>query len=146
MGTHGLFSFEEDDEAFSVYVHWDSYPEGAADKLNKTLESLKIWPLPRYEADEFAAGFIAANKVNPGGFRLANFDDSIDHQYQYKIWQDEKSHDLMIKLVCDDSEWDNTIWIIDDFIKFMEWKSKFEDDEYDTPIEEMRALFYLEEK
>ncbi len=70
MSTRGVFVFAdypaatfEDREAHSVYVHCDCYPQGAARYLAGCLASRMVWPLPRYEADEFAAGFIASIKA-----------------------------------------------------------------------------------
>ena len=47
-------------EVVTVYEHSDGYPDGAVCWITKTLEH--AWPLPRFEADEFAAAFVAANK------------------------------------------------------------------------------------
>lgn len=47
-------------EVVTVYKHSDGYPEGAVCWITKALDF--AWPLPRFEADEFAAAFIAANK------------------------------------------------------------------------------------
>ena len=63
MSTRALYTFRSGDgsEEHHVYVHSDGYPTGAADKIVSALEY--AWPLPRYEADEFAAAFVAANKA-----------------------------------------------------------------------------------
>lgn len=62
MSTRALYTFRSEDgsEEFHVYKHHDGYPTGAADAIVAALEF--AWPLPRYEADEFAAAFVAANK------------------------------------------------------------------------------------
>ena len=62
MSTRALYTFRSEDgsDEHHVYVHHDGYPTGAADKIVAALEF--AWPLPRYEADEFAAAFVAANK------------------------------------------------------------------------------------
>jgi hypothetical protein len=62
MSTRGMVTFRSADgsEEHHVYVHSDMYPTGAADKIVAALEY--AWQLPRYEADEFAAAFVAANK------------------------------------------------------------------------------------
>jgi hypothetical protein len=44
----------------TIYKHSDGYPEGAVCWITRALEF--AWPLPRFEADEFAAAFVAANK------------------------------------------------------------------------------------
>jgi hypothetical protein len=62
MSTRAMYTFRNADgsEEFHVYKHHDGYPTGAAEALVSALEH--AWPLPRYEADEFAAAFVAANK------------------------------------------------------------------------------------
>jgi hypothetical protein len=47
-------------EIVTVYKHSDGYPEGAVCWITRAIDF--AWPLPRFEADEFAAAFIAANK------------------------------------------------------------------------------------
>jgi hypothetical protein len=44
----------------TVYKHHDGYPAGAAKAIGAALDF--AWQLPRFEADEFAAAFVAANK------------------------------------------------------------------------------------
>ena len=72
MSTRGLYTFTDSDGAsFTVFKHWDNYPSGAHLFIQKALAF--SWDLPRFEADEFAASFIAANKKPSGGdLRLTN--------------------------------------------------------------------------
>jgi len=72
MSTRGLYTFTDSDGAsFTVFKHWDNYPSGAYQFIQNALT--KSWDLPRFEADEFAASFIAANKKAGGGdLRLTN--------------------------------------------------------------------------
>lgn len=115
MSTRAAYTFVDTDGATShVYVHHDGYPEGAAEKFALTLASGQIWPLPRYEADEFAAGFIAANKREGGSVRLLADPKMVgDLEYHYTVTQ-AKSGTLMVQ--CDGvSNWDDdwqakTIW------------------------------------
>jgi hypothetical protein len=62
MSTRAMYTFRNADgsEEFHVYKHSDGYPTGAAEALVAALDY--AWPLPRYEADEFSAAFVAANK------------------------------------------------------------------------------------
>jgi hypothetical protein len=64
MSTRACYRFIDPDptdpEVVTVYKHSDGYPEGAVCWITKALEH--AWPLPRFEADEFAAAFVAANK------------------------------------------------------------------------------------
>lgn len=70
MSTRSVFKFTSDGTSYAVYKHYDGYPEGAAHALAATIDSGLAWTLPRFEADEFAAAFVAANKEQPGGIRL----------------------------------------------------------------------------
>lgn len=88
MGTRAVFTFKDNynSEEFHVYTHWDGYPEYAALQLVRALD--KAWPLPRFEADEFACSFIGANKSGEGNFRLTkHWEEHGDISYRYEIWQ-----------------------------------------------------------
>jgi len=62
MSTRAMYTFidPESKETHHVYKHYDGYPKGAARWIKAALAY--AWPLPRFEADEFAAAFVAANK------------------------------------------------------------------------------------
>jgi hypothetical protein len=88
MSTRAVYKFTSEGESYSVYKHHDGYPEGAAQWLQDTLDSGLAWELPRFEADEFAAAFIAANKKQPGGIRLINGHDiPEDVEFIYLVGQ-----------------------------------------------------------
>lgn len=71
MSTRALYTFADDDGEYHVYKHHDGYPEGEHGGINTIKKALlKAWPLPRFEADDFAAAFVAANKEEGGGVRL----------------------------------------------------------------------------
>lgn len=50
----------------TVYKHQDGYPSGAAKAIEAALSY--AWPLPRFEADEFAAAFVRGNKKSADDF------------------------------------------------------------------------------
>jgi hypothetical protein len=96
MSTRALYTFKANpncawEQDWNVYKHHDGYPTGAAEALALALS--KAWPLPRYESDEFATAFIAANKDNPGGIRMMPQGDPdevsskhcSDIEYRYEI-------------------------------------------------------------
>jgi hypothetical protein len=70
MSTRALYTFrgwhdnpdDAADDTWNVYKHHDGYPSGAAEVLRNAIDHF-AWPLPRYEADEFAGAFIAAAKA-----------------------------------------------------------------------------------
>lgn len=98
MGTRAVYVFKdikEDAMFHAVYKHWDSYPAGAAGFFVKALGN--SWDLPRYEADEFAAAFVAANKSGPGDVRLTNNPEyHSDLEYVYELFQ-AKNGQLIIQ-------------------------------------------------
>ena len=72
MSTNGIYFFKEmfrndngTTNICAVYKHYDNYPEGAASHIEAAKDY--AWKLPRFEADEFAAAFVAANKNPKGG-------------------------------------------------------------------------------
>ena len=65
MSTRAMYTFIEPDHkdakrGFHVYKHHDGYPSGAAQAIEAALPF--AWQLGRFEADEFAAAFVAGNK------------------------------------------------------------------------------------
>src|SRR4051794_34741819 len=56
-----VYTFQDETGEYHVFKHSDGYPEGAAIAINKALPY--AWPLPRFEANEFAAAFVCGNKV-----------------------------------------------------------------------------------
>lgn len=84
MGTRAVYTFIDAGERHSVYKHWDGYPAWACRFLTNALAL--AWPLPRFEADEFAAAFVAANKKQPGDIRLTTGPQAHgDLAYRYEI-------------------------------------------------------------
>ena len=84
MGTRAVYTFIDEDHRHSVYKHWDGYPRTACQFIANALKL--AWPLPRFEADEFAAAFVAANKQGAGDLRLtAGPGGHGDLAYTYEI-------------------------------------------------------------
>lgn len=88
MSTRGLYTFTDNEGlSLTVFKHWDNYPEGAHRFIQKALTL--AWDLPRFEADEFGAAFIAANKKGGGDLRLLNETstnaDALGIEYHYFI-------------------------------------------------------------
>jgi len=103
MSTRACYTFTDSQGEFHVYKHHDGYPyAGGVHNINSFGEAYEggalvwinnakkfAWDLPRFEADEFAASFVAANKQVEGGCRLINktnpWEFSGDSQYWYKV-------------------------------------------------------------
>ena len=127
MGTRAIYIFEDEHEEVHVYKHYDNYPQGAVDFIEEAKAC--AWPLPRFEADEFAAAFVAANKNRKGGeVRLVNalFKDR-DEMLEANDWCDyhyviskHNSQDLWIEI------WEmRDEWVLIDELTHTEMKEKY---------------------
>ena len=106
MSTRGIYTFKAFGETFHVYKHSDNYPTGAQIALAAVMEQGKAWDLPRFEADEFAAGFVAANKDGGGNVRLAKSRTSAcDVAYGYTVAQIKGKKDVQLTVTSIDF-WD----------------------------------------
>lgn len=83
MSTSATIQFIDDTTKVAVYSHGDGYPTGIRAMLEKALAF--AWELPRFEADEFAAAFIAANKTRGGGFRVTSMASNIITQLNLRL-------------------------------------------------------------
>jgi hypothetical protein len=106
MSTRGLYTFKDADGAYTVFKHWDNYPTsasgyGAYQFINNTLAY--AWELPRFEADEFAASFIAANKKAGGGdLRLLPADATNGDTLGVEFWYTVEMAGQRLKISCRD--------------------------------------------
>ena len=134
MGTRAIYIFEDEHEEVHVYKHYDNYPQGAVDFIENAKEF--AWDLPRFEADEFAASFVAANKDRKGGgIRLVNasFKDR-DEMLEANDWCDyyyviskHNSQDLWIEIWESQymSSRDKCLWVLIDELTQTEMKEKY---------------------
>jgi len=84
MSTRAVYTFIDKENTFHVYKHCDGYPSGAIYSIQNALKL--AWELPRFEADEFAASFIAANKTRSGNVYLTkHYKNHGDLDYRYEI-------------------------------------------------------------
>lgn len=111
MATRAVYSFRDGHNTFHVYKHWDGYPESALEFIDKA--TMYAWPLPRFEASDFAAAFIAANKKPHGGdvYITDHWENHSDLEYRYMVRMieghlsvdiyetDEENHYELTKLV-----------------------------------------------
>lgn len=100
MSTRAVFTFSDPEtkgRPLLVYKHHDGYPSGAIHDLMRARDSGLSWQLPRFEADEFAAAFVAANKTQGGGVRLLGSGDwsrlaPSDVEFAYHVTQFDSGH------------------------------------------------------
>ena len=96
MSTRAIYTFKGFGEEHHVFVHYDGYPTGAAKYFGQTLDGGKVWALPRYEPDEFAAGFVASVKDRGGNVRLAPKRRAFaDVAYGYTVEPDKAIRSLL---------------------------------------------------
>ena len=99
MSTRACYTFTDSQGDFHVYKHHDGYPYNGGVYNGERFEGGGLvwienakpfaWDLPRFEADDFAASFIMANKDGGGGCRLINkahpWEEHTDSAYWYKV-------------------------------------------------------------
>jgi hypothetical protein len=83
MSTTAILTFKDEEETYSIYQQYDGDPKEVAKSLNAALEF--AWELPRFEASEFAAAYVRANKVREGGIYLSLPEDYEDIAYKYVV-------------------------------------------------------------
>jgi hypothetical protein len=98
MATRSVFTFRDNLGSYSVYKHWDGYPEGAAEFLTKSIGY--AWKLPRYEASDFAAAFVSANKGSGGGdvYLTTNHEAHGDIDYVYVVSSSDRNGQLIVRV------------------------------------------------
>lgn len=94
MGTRAVITFRDSIGRFSVYQHYDGDPE-------TVLENIKLakhhWAMPRFEADEYAAAYIATYKTSSGNIRLTSGPQAHgDLQFTYIVSHKEGSPELVV--------------------------------------------------
>ena len=96
MSTRSVYTFKDEYQSFTVYKHWDGYPEGAAEFLTNAIPF--SWGMDRFEADDFAAAFVAANKTQGGDVRLTtSVDAHVDLDYHYELTPARTNGQLIVR-------------------------------------------------
>ena len=74
-------------EEYTIYRHCDGYPDSGNGVLHTLSEALPYaWPLPRFEAVDFAAAIIAAWKNGGGNIYCSRGHDyHHDTDYRYNV-------------------------------------------------------------
>lgn len=119
MSTRGFYVFKSGNESLNVYKHSDNYPEGEHGGFAAIGKAGPLaWAMPRFEADEFAAAFVAANKgTRAGNVRLAMSGDwrdvcPGDVEYVYVIeGRNSLDHcDAMVSCYAVSCDYDSGKW------------------------------------
>lgn len=108
MSTRATYEFKDKFGGdHTVYIHFDGYPSSAYQYVQNALKL--AWELPRFEADEFAAAFIATNKTHEGGVRLTDGRNShSDTEYHYVM--SIKDDKIFTERYEPDGFFENRIW------------------------------------
>lgn len=88
MGINAVVTFIDANNVCDVYVHGNAYPEN----INQMIENAKeyAFKFPRFEASDFAAAFIAANKTKGGGnIYFGDEDMEVDYSYTVSVRQNK---------------------------------------------------------
>lgn len=108
MGTRATFTFADEHDQPTVFQHWDGDPPSGLENIKKA--QTLAWGLPRFEANEFSAAFVAANKDRAGGFRLTESHDSFgDTEYHYTVTCRDGVLWVLIHHVYDDQDEEGTL-------------------------------------
>jgi hypothetical protein len=102
MATRSNIIVEDAYSRIQIYRHWDGYPEAVIPQLIQALPF--AWPLPRFEADDFAAAIVRAWKEeggghiridgNPKGFELVH----ADTEYVYVVKFDHRKGEPFVEV------------------------------------------------
>jgi hypothetical protein len=107
MSTRAVYTFKDAYDTSHVYKHHDGYPSGGLEFI--ALATIYAWPLPRFEAKEFGAAFIRANKDEAGGVYLtSSYKNHGDLEYRYQITSMNKT--LYIEIFKKDYNDDDYSW------------------------------------
>ncbi len=110
MSTRAIYTFYDSANEVHVYKHHDGYPYNGGLHNGETFEGGGLvwikdakafaWDLPRFEADEFAASFVKANKPVGGGVRLIGdqqpWESAPDCEYWYKITSEGENDNVWL--------------------------------------------------
>lgn len=126
MSTRATYQFKDDMSDFTVYKHYDGYPEAAISFIEN---SKKVaWPLPRFEASDFAAAFIAGNKESGGDVYLTtNREAHGDTEYHYIITHYGKEKDVWVEIQENHEYGEDPNWKTTDKGRLGELVAKYSD-------------------
>lgn len=99
MSTRATYEFKDDHDSFTIYKHCDGYPAGGLQWIARAIPN--AWELPRFEPDEFAAAFVAANKGSGGDVRITagrEYHGDTENHYVVTV----KDGKLFVDICCPD--------------------------------------------
>ena len=107
MGTRTVITFKDAHEEFSVYQHYDGYPSYVIQNIASAIPF--AWDFPRFEARDFGAAYIAANKTGAGVIYLTtNADAHGDLDFKYVVSVPKDANHLRVDI--HQYEWSTRSW------------------------------------
>ena len=99
MSTRALIIVKDDFEEYGIYRHSDGYPYSKHGVIYSLQEAfVYAWPLPRFEAADFAAAIIAGWKDEGGGGVYLSETDTVDVDVDYIYTINEVDGDIWIEI------------------------------------------------
>ena len=99
MSTRSIIVVKDDIHSIQLYRHCDGYPDGPHGVIADLAEATPFaWPLPRFEASDFAAAIVRAWKTSGGNVYIegtAEIPDTLhsDEAYLYIVTEPTDSSD-----------------------------------------------------
>jgi hypothetical protein len=101
MSTRCVITVIDQRHTFHIYRHANGYPTLLAGVLATLPEALRYaWPLPRYEAMDFAAALIRAWKKPGGGniYFTTSYTAHSDLEFRYEVRQVRKRERCLLEV------------------------------------------------
>lgn len=108
MSTRANIVVRDGMNDIQLYKHSDGYPSGAVPAIQKALQF--SWKLPRFEATDFAAAFVRANKDGGGQIYIdGTYEEGVtehgDIEYLYFVELDNESGTIKVSWKKDGKEY-----------------------------------------
>jgi len=95
MSTSATITITDNHETFHIYRHCDGNPSSVITDLIKA--KTFAWPLPRFEASDFAAAIVAAMKQEGGGQIYLSQEAALyEVDYHYIITLSDQKYHLSV--------------------------------------------------
>jgi hypothetical protein len=109
MGTRTVITFKDAHEEFSVYQHYDGYPSNIIPSIAEAIPY--AWVLPRFEARDFGAAYIAANKTGAGViYMTTNADAHGDLDFKYVVSNGHSEGKYSLRVDIHQYDWSTQTW------------------------------------
>jgi hypothetical protein len=116
MSTRAVVTIKDESDTFHIYTHGDGYPEYQVKRIADAVPF--SWPLPRFEAMDFAAAFVRGSKEGGGNIYFTKGHEvhgDLEYRYEISAKQGDyfgkgKCNPLMISVFKVDGDNSTPIW------------------------------------